>query len=128
MIAFKVSINGKKKFLAGIDDWDSLHAVIMALRADTEEDDHIINLKIGGVLQNVEPGKLENARWPHLDLKIGDEVSITIKEVDIADKPSERNQSDSPVLENSIIDEELYELQKQDYLRLKELFKNEEFA
>jgi len=32
------------------------------------------------------------------------------------------------MLENSLIDEELFELQKQDYLRLKELFKNEEFA
>jgi hypothetical protein len=128
MIAFKVSINGKEKFVTGIEDWDSLHAVIMALRANTNEDDHTINLKIGGLAQSIDIDKSVNVRWPHLDLKVGDEVSIAIEEVDIADSPSERNQTERPVLENSVIDEELFELQKQDYLKLKELFKDEEFA
>ena len=128
MIAFKVSINGKAKFTTGVEDWDSLHAVIMALRADTNDENHTISLKIGGVAQNAEPDKLGSVRWPHLDIEIGDEVSISLVEVDIADDPSGRFQSDTPMLENSLIDEELFELQKQDYLRLKELFKNEEFA
>jgi len=128
MIAFKVSINGKEKFTTGVDDWDSLHAVIMALRADTNDEDHTISLKIGGVAQNSEPDKLGSVRWPHLDIEIGDEVSISLVEVDIADEPLRRFRSDKPMLEKSLIDEELFELQKQDYLRLKELFKNEEFA
>ncbi len=112
----------------GIEEWDSLHAVIMALRADTDDEDHTISLKIGGLAQNAEPDKLESVRWPHLDIEIGDEVSIALVEVDIADEPLGRYQSDRPVLEKSLVDEELFELQKQDYLRLKELFKNEEFA
>ena len=128
MIAFKVSINGKEKFTTGIEDWDSLHAVIMALRADSDDDNHTISLKIGGLAQNAEPDKLGSVRWPHLDIEIGDEVSITLVEVDKADEPLRRFQSDKPMLENSLIDEELFELQKQDYLRLKEHFKNEEFA
>ena len=128
MIVFKVSINGKEKFTTGIEEWDSLHAVIMALRADTDDEDHTISLKIGGLAQNDEPDKLGSVRRPHLDIEIGDEVSITLVEVEIADEPLRRFQSDRPMLEKSLIDEELFELQKQDYLRLKELFKDEEFA
>jgi len=128
MIAFKVSINGKEKFVSGIEDWESLHAVIMALRADTDKDDHTISLKIGGLAESTDSKKSENVRWPHLELKVGDDVSIAIEELDIADSPSERNQTERPALENSKIDEELFELQKQDYLKLKELFKDEKFA
>ena len=128
MIAFKVSKNRKEKFVTGIEDWDSLHAVIMALRADTDEGDHTISLKIGGLAQSLDLEKSVNVRWPHLDLEVGDEISIAIEEVDIADSPSQRNQTERPLLENSNIDEELFELQKQDYLKLKELFKDEEFA
>lgn len=128
MIAFKVSINGKEKFTTGTEDWDSLHAVIMALRAGTDDENHTLSLKIGGLAENAEPGKSGSVRWPHLDIEIGDEVSITLVEVDIVDEPLQRFQTDRPMLEGTLIDEELFELQKQDYLRLKELFKNEEFA
>ena len=100
----------------------------MALRADTDDENHTISLKIGGLAQTADSGKSGSVRWPHLDIEIGDEVSITLVEVDIADKPFRRFQSDRPMLEKSLIDEELFELQKQDYLRLKELFKNKEFA
>jgi hypothetical protein len=128
MIAFRVSINGKEKFVTGIEDWDSLHTVIMALRADTDESDHTISLKIGGLAQLADLESSESVRWPHLDLEVGDEVSITIAEVDVADSPIERHQTERPVLDNSVIDEGLFELQKQDYLKLKELFKDEGFA
>ena len=123
MIALKVLINGNDKFITGIEDWDSLHAVIMALRKDADDEDHIFDLKIGGLAQEVEPGKLEHVRWPNVDLGIGDEVSITIVDTDIADKPIKRYRSDKSVQENPFTEEELFELQKQDYLRLKELLK-----
>ena len=128
MIAFKVSINGNEKFITGIEDWDSLHAVIMALRADSGDHDHELNLKIGGLAQITYPEKLEHVRWPHLDLKIGDEVLISVVDVETADDPVKRYRSDKNVQENAFTDEEIFELQKQDYLRLKELFKDEEFA
>ena len=68
MIALKVLINGKEQFVTGIEDWDSLHAVIMALRKDSDDADHTFDLKIGGLAQEVEPGKLEHVRWPNVDL------------------------------------------------------------
>ena len=128
MIALKVLINGKDQFVTGIEDWDSLHAVIMALRGDADDSDHTFDLKIGGLAQQVEPGKLEHVRWPSVTLGIGDEVSITIVETETIDKPIKRYRSDKSVQEDPFTEEELLELQKKDYLRLKKLFKNEDFA
>ena len=59
---------------------------------------------------------------------VGDEVSITIVETETVDKPIKRYRSDKSVQEDPFTEEELFELQKKDYLRLKELFKNEDFA
>ena len=128
MIAFKVLINGKQQFVTGIEDWDSLHAVIMAIRGDKDDPDHTFDLKIGGLAQEVEPGKLEHVRWPNIDLCVGDEISITIVETNEIDKPIKRYRSDKSVQENPFTEKELLELQKQAYLRLKEQFKNEDFA
>ena len=125
MIALKVLINGKEQFVTGIEDWDSLHAVIMALRADADDADHTFDLKIGALTQEVEPGKLEHVRWPSVDLVVGDEISITIIETETVDKPIKRYRSDKSVQENPFTEEELFELQKKDYLRLKELFKKD---
>jgi hypothetical protein len=100
----------------------------MALRKDEGDTEHTFDLKIGGLAQEIEPGKLDHARWPNVNLNLGDEVSITILDTDDVDKPIKRYRSDKTVQEEPFTDEELFEMQKQDYLRLKELFKNEDFA
>ncbi len=127
MLALKVSINGKENFVAGLEDWDSLHAVIMALREASDDNTDLIDFKIGGLAEEVEAGKLEHVRWPTIKLDIGDEVTLAIIDANVADKPLKRYRSDSTVQESPFTDEELFELEKQDYLRLKEKFKHEDF-
>jgi hypothetical protein len=128
MIAFEITINGKKFLVAGIDDWDSIHTNIMALRESSDDDTDFFDIKVGGLAKEVEEGKLEHVRWPATNLNVGDEVIIRIIETDNADEPIKRYRSDKTVQENPFTEEELFELQKKDYLWLKEKFKNEDFA
>lgn len=128
MIAFEIKLNGKKLVVAGIEDWDLIHANIMARRGVNDNSDNIYDLKIFGLPQQIEEGKLEHARWPETKLNVGDEVSIKIVEVDAAEKPLKRYRSDKNVQENPFTDQEIYEMQKQDYLALKEKFKDEDFT
>jgi len=128
MIAFEITVNGKKFVVAGIEDWDLLHTDIMARREADDDGGNIYDLKVGGLPIQTEEGKLEHVRWPEAELKVGDEITIRIVETDSADKPIKRYRSDKTVQENPFTEEEMREFQKQDYLRLKELFKNEDFA
>ncbi len=128
MLAFKIIVNGELRFIAGVEDWDSIHTVIMALRESSDDDTDIIDLKVGGLAEEQEPGKIESVRWPNTNLSIGDEVTISIVETNTVDKPLKRYRSDSTIQESPFTEEEMYELQKQDYLRLKEKFKNEDFT
>ena len=125
MIAFEIKINGEKVLLAGIEDWDLIHANILA-RREAETNDY--DLKIGGLPIQTEKDKLEHVRWADIKLNLNDEITIKIVEIESADNPIKRYRSDNKVQEDPFTDEEIFEMQKQDYLILKEKFKNEDFA
>ena len=79
MIAFEVSINGKKSTTAGIGDYGVLSAILswVRRRADGSEE---MTFDLGGLLSDDQ--QTENLRWLSENLKVGDEVTIRI--VDIA--------------------------------------------
>ncbi len=60
MIALEISINGKKVLTAGVEDWDLLHANIIAKRAREQQEHDEFDINVGGLPQQVEQEKLEH--------------------------------------------------------------------
>ncbi len=126
MIALEISINGKKVLTAGVEDWDLLHANIIAKRAREQQEHDEFDINVGGLPQQVEQEKLEHIRWGRKKLQIGDEITIRLIDTDSVDAPLKRYRSDKKVQEQPFTDEEIYQMQKETYLELKKKFENEE--
>lgn len=122
MIAFEISINGKKFVLAGFEDWNLLHAHLNAHRAQKTGEIDEFEITVGGLAQPKDPEILEHVRWGRCNINLGDEVTLRLVEVPSADKPIKRYRSDRTVQENPFTEDEIREMQFQDYLRLKEIF------
>ncbi len=125
MLAFEVSLNGKKTVLAGFEDWEILHAILTAQRAGEKISNDEMDISVSGLAQSRVVGQLEHERWGRLSLSVGDEVTIRLVEVSRADTPKKRYRSDKSVQENPFTDEEMYEYQKKDYQRLKKIFEGQ---
>lgn len=90
MIALQILVNGEKIYTAGINDWDSLHA-ILALKNGPRGQAPSFDLNIGGtcaVENGTGPG--DSVRWESRFLEVNDELSIKIVETDSADPPVKR--------------------------------------
>ena len=125
MIALEVSINGERVFLAGIEDWDILHANLMARRAQMQGEDDEFEIDVGGLAQPKVQNQLEHVRWGRKKLSVGDAITIRIVQVSTADTPIKRYRSDREVQEDPFTEEEILEMQKEDYLWLKKKFEVE---
>ena len=125
MLAFDVLLNGKKTMLTGFEDWAVLHADITANRAREEGTDDEFEMSVGGLALPRIEGQHEHVRWGRLRLSIGDEVMIRLVEVSRADTPKKRHRSDKAVQENPFTEEEIYEMQKETYLKLKKKFEGQ---
>jgi len=122
MFALELLINGEKVVIAGIDDWDLIHSHITARRARDDEESDEFEVRVGGLAQPRVENQLEHVRWGNKSLKVGDEVTIRLVDVPAADVPIKRYRSDREVQENPFTDEEIHDIQKRDYLRLKKIF------
>jgi len=121
MFAFEISVNGTSTLLAGVEDWCSLSAILTAKRARDQNSVDDFDLYVGGlVLPDIEGH--HHVRWVRQHLAMGDEVTIRLVEVPEADAPKNRFRSDKNVQENPFTEEEIYEMQKEEYLRLKKIF------
>ena len=98
MPVFHVYLNGKKVSTAGVGDLGVLGAHVSwvrrkgkhspAKKADGVEEE--LTLHVGGLISPAE----EHVRWLDRDLKIGDEVRITIAEDSKVDRPRRRQRRD----------------------------------
>ena len=122
MLAFEVLLNGKKTMLAGFEDWEVLHAILSARRALEEGADDDLEMSVGGLALSSIEGQLEHVRWGRLRLSIGDEVSIRLVEVSRVDAPKKRYRSDKAVQEDPFTEEEIQEMEKETYIKLKKKF------
>lgn len=98
MIALRTTLNGKKLCLAGAEDLCVLNSIVNAVgklgdlsdpkrNADEPPD---LFLSVGGLTGRTD-GDDEHLRWTeHQPLSVGDEISITVVEVDEVDPPESR--------------------------------------
>ncbi len=73
MIAFEISINGKKRFTAG-GDYQTL--VTSLTRVRTAPGEHALIFNTSGI----EPEPFSMAHWPDCDVGVGDRIEIGIVE------------------------------------------------
>lgn len=122
MLALEVVLNGGKSLLAGFEDWDMLTAFLRAQRAGRTHVKNEFELNVHGLAQPQTDGVYEYVRWQSLQLAVGDELVLRLVDVSEADPPIKRYRSDKTVQENPFTDEELEEMERQNYRRLKKKF------
>lgn len=89
MIALQIKINGNQVYTAGIEDWDSLHA-ILGLVHGVRGQPPSLELNVSGSCRAEDPCRGDSVRWMSQYLNVNDEVSIKIIETDDADPPVKR--------------------------------------
>ena len=95
MPVFHVYLNGNKVSTAGVGDIGVLSAHVTWVRR-TREDMHVkmpeeeLTLNVGGLISPKE----EYVRWLDRELRVGDEVRITIADAAKVDRPRTRKRSD----------------------------------
>ncbi|MFN0017680.1 MAG: hypothetical protein ACKVP0_05425 [Pirellulaceae bacterium] len=87
MTGFQIAINGKPLYTAGVGELGVMHACVnwacYPTKSGSPEEHHWI-----GTRTSEEPSSNQPRRyWPVTLLKIGDEVTIKIVEVESADPP-----------------------------------------
>jgi hypothetical protein len=98
MIAFEVSLNGKKICAAGVGDRGVLSAFLSWVRREGQntetgelgEIEEVLTLSIGGLISS----KKEHVRWIENELTVGDEVCIRVTELESVDAPRDRRTED----------------------------------
>ena len=84
MLAFEVYINGQKRFTAGGEDYQSLHALLGLIRLPLAEPDP---MSITFTASAITPEPVRAALWPTVELTVGDRVEIRVVDVAIVDAP-----------------------------------------
>jgi len=124
MLAFEVRIDGERLCLAGMEDWSVLAAHVTAVRrrnADSEPQDEL-EFAVGGLTQADRDDVSHHARWACRPLQVGSQVEIAIVDTDRPDEPNRRYRSDRDVQESPFTDEEIEEMERAEWLRLKAKF------
>ncbi len=99
MIAFEVTINGRRLCCAGIADRGILTAILNWVRrrpeavSSTAGPVEELRFSLGGLRSGV-GGPGEHLTWYDDSVKIGDEIRVRIVEVAEADKPAKREPQD----------------------------------
>jgi hypothetical protein len=127
MIALLIEIDGQKYVLAGVEDWSLISAHLTAMRgvggdseAKNKEDE--IDLSIGGLTRPDASKQKFHFRWARRELNVGSSVKITILDSQDCDPPIKRFRSDKEIQESAFTDDEMREMRRQDYLKLREEF------
>ncbi len=99
MIAFEVSINGKRMCTAGIADFGVLSAILSWARRRPENSrdgkniEEELTFEVGG-LDSTDSAVSEHIKWLATPLQVGDTVSIRVIERDEVEAPGERRRED----------------------------------
>jgi hypothetical protein len=87
MLAFEVSVNGKRQYVAGHPDGQTLHLTLFG--GNNFQPAASINTFVA--VPNNSPGGLATLSYPGRPLAVGDELTIRIVDAATADAPLERN-------------------------------------
>src|SRR5262245_38883976 len=90
MLAFEVSINGRRQYVAGHHSEQSLHLILWG----TNRFQAAASVNTLIAVPNNSPGALATLSYGSQPLAIGDEVTIRIVDVEAPDAPTERNDGD----------------------------------
>jgi hypothetical protein len=129
MLAFDIYIGEERLCLAGVDDWSLLSAHVTAQRGDSSSEDSVesLELSMGGMTQPDAENVYHHVRWGRVtELKVGTKITIHVVETDTPERPIRRYRSDHEVQEQAFTEEEIEELERQDWLRLKAKFEPHE--
>ena len=93
MICFDVEVNGEKVCRAGVGQFGVLTTALswVGTRQQASDKPGWVHLHVGG-LTNSEDRADEFVDWVNRDLKIGDEVKVSVVAEGAADEPVERKQ------------------------------------
>lgn len=123
MLAFDIRIGEERICLAGVDDWSLLSAILTAQRGDQSDDIESLELHVGGMTKTDAAGTSHHVRWGKLrQLEVGTTITIQVLEADAADMPIKRFRSDHEVQEFAFTNEEIEQMQREEWLRLKAKF------
>jgi hypothetical protein len=84
MVAFEIYINGRKRFTAGGEEYQSLFASLALIRLPLPKpDDVCITLSASAV----SPYEGRAGSWPILNVAVGDRIEIRVVDVATTDAP-----------------------------------------
>ena len=90
MLAFEVTINGKRQYVAGHRDEQSLHLILWGSSQFVPAAS--VNTSVN--VPNDSPGGLATLSYDSLPLAIGDELTIRVVDSAAPDAPVKRNDGD----------------------------------
>lgn len=114
MIAFKVSLNGRKVCVAGVPHLGVLSAILTSVRRRPEHrgpTERALVVEIGGLDSDTR----EHLTWLRRRLRIGDRVAIEILEAQDVDAPARRRRDDPALVERA--KRRYFERLKKEYAR-----------
>ena len=129
MLAFELFVDDRRICLAGMEDWAVMSVILSAVssgvRADGLPREGKIDVSAGGLSEGDSDGIAYHARWARVDLAVGSRVTINVLETDEPDPPIRRYRSDREHREPAFTKEEIEEMEREDYQRLKAKFEPE---
>ncbi|MDP9421913.1 MAG: hypothetical protein M3Q19_03615 [Pseudomonadota bacterium] len=120
MLAFEVFIDGERLCVAGTDNWAVLSCILSGHRPNGDEQ---VDLSVGGLTDADAEGVFHHVRWGRRrQLELGTKIAINIVDAERPDEPTHRYRSDHEVQESPFTDEEIEEMDRAEWLRLKAKF------
>lgn len=122
MLAFEINVNDEYIGQCGFEDWVVLNAILTALKPRDTPDEENVSFSVGGISEVNSENAGQHVRLIQRGLKIGDVVEIKIIESDYVIDPIKRYRSDSQIQENPFTEEEILQMEREDYERLRAKF------
>ena len=124
MLAFELFVDDRRICLAGMEDWAVMSVILSGVR-HRDQDPHDggrLDVSVGGLSESDAEGASYHARWERVDLQVGSRVVINLVEADDVDAPVRRYRSDREGREPAFSEEEIEEMERNEYARLKTKF------
>jgi len=124
MLALELFVDDRRICLAGMEDWAVMSVILSGVRhRDRDpEDSGRLDVAASGLSETDADGASYHARWERVDLQVGSKVVINVVEADEVDPPIRRYRSDREGREPAFTDEEIEQIEREDYARLKAKF------
>jgi len=122
MLAFEINVNKEYIGNCGFEDWVVLNAILTALKPKDAPDEENVSFNVGGLADVNSENTGQYVRLIQRDLQIGDIIEIKIVESGQVIDPIKRYRSDSKIQENPFTEEEILQMEREDYERLRAKF------